>query len=206
MPSARVACTSPGQTTTSSSRCRSSIATRIDCVSCGRSEYLNSYPTRRPSCRMSRSSSAPPCVAQKKACWGRVVRRICSSLGFCSLHSHCDSVFQQSDQLSGTVSAGCHRSNMLPYAGLPQCDKHVEEGSVRKELRSKPFVGAHFPMWVQVFPCGCKFSTCTCPRQDGILSPQGRWVGFFELWVHIFPCGCKFSHVAARFQLAGSTR
>ena len=34
-------------------------------------------------------------------------------LGFCSLHSHCDSVFQQFDQLSGTVSAGCHRSNVL---------------------------------------------------------------------------------------------
>jgi hypothetical protein len=33
---------------------------------------------------------------------------------------------------------------MLPYTGLPQCDEHVEEGSVRKELRSKPFVGAHF--------------------------------------------------------------
>ena len=36
-----------------------------------------------------------------------------SSLGFCSLHSHCDSVFQQSDQLSGTVAAECRRSNML---------------------------------------------------------------------------------------------
>ena len=35
------------------------------------------------------------------------------NLGFCSLHSHCDSVFQQSDQLCGTVSAGCHRKTVL---------------------------------------------------------------------------------------------
>ena len=38
----------------------------------------------------------------------------------------------------------CHRQNVLPYTGLPQCDEHVEEGSVRKEMRSKPFVGARF--------------------------------------------------------------
>jgi len=38
----------------------------------------------------------------------------------------------------------CHRSNVLPYTGLPQCDEHVEEGSVQKELRSNPFVNAHF--------------------------------------------------------------
>ena len=23
-------------------------------------------------------------------------------------------------------------------------------------------VGAHFPMWVQVFPCGCEFFPCGC--------------------------------------------
>jgi len=45
-------------------------------------------------------------------------------------------------------------------------------------------VAASFPMWLQVFPCGCKFSTCridkmkSCrhKRQDKILSPQ-REVG-----------------------------
>ena len=109
-----------------------------------------------------------------------------ASLGFCSLHSHCDSVFQQSDQLSGTVSAGCHRSNMLPYTGLPQCDEHVQEGWVRKELRSKPFVGAHF-RGCKFSTRGCKFSTCTCLQQDEILLPQ-REVGRGTL-----NCGCKFS-------------
>jgi len=34
-------------------------------------------------------------------------------LGFCSLHSHCDSFFQQSDQLSETPAARCHRKNVL---------------------------------------------------------------------------------------------
>ena len=100
-----------------------------------------------------------------------------------------NSVFQQSDQLSETPAAGCHRKNVLPYTGLPQCDEHVEEGSVRKELPSKPSVGASFPMWVRVFPCGCEFPTCTCLRQDEISSPQ-RDVGY------------KLSHVGASFQLA----
>ena len=58
-------------------------------------------------------------------------------LGFCSLQSHCDSVFQQFDQLSGTVSA------VVPSL------KHA----------------AIFPMWVRVFPCGCEFSTCTSPTR-----------------------------------------
>ena len=65
-------------------------------------------------------------------------------LGFCSFHSHCDSVFQQSDQLSGTVSA------LVP--------------SLKR--------AASFPMWVRVFPCGCEFShvgasfpTCTSPTR-----------------------------------------
>ena len=103
---------------------------------------------------------------------------------------------QQSDQLSETPAAGCHRSNMLPYTGMPQCDEHVEEGSVRKELRSQPFVGASFqlahafdkmksrrhkrevavsfpiPCGCEFSTCGCEFSTCTCLRQDEILSPQ----------------------------------
>ena len=29
-----------------------------------------------------------------------------------------------------------------------------------------------FELWVQVVPCGCKFSTCTCLQQDEILLPQ----------------------------------
>ena len=72
-------------------------------------------------------------------------------LGFCSFHSHCDSVFQQSDQLSGTVSA----------------------------LVPSPKRAASFPMWVRVFPCGCEFSTCTCLRHDEISSPQETWVRVF---------------------------
>ena len=67
----------------------------------------------------------------------------CASLGFCSLHSHCDRVFQQSDQLSETVSA----------------------------LVPSPKRAASSPMWLQVFPCGCKFVNC----------------------------GCKFSHVGTSF-------
>ena len=67
----------------------------------------------------------------------------CASLGVCSLHSHCDRVFQQSDQLSETVSA----------------------------LVPSPKRAASSPMWLQVFPCGCKFVNC----------------------------GCKFSHVGTSF-------
>ena len=70
-------------------------------------------------------------------------------------------------------------------------------------------VGAQLS-WLQVFPCGCEFSTCTCLRQDEILSPQGgrsfdtipscrhreprwsrvatgRWGDGFELSVQVFP-------------------
>ena len=82
---------------------------------------------------------------------------------------------QQSDQLSETPAAGCHRSNMLPYTGMPQCDEHVEEGSVRKELRSQPFVGASF----QLAHAFDKMKSRRHKRR-----------------------GCEFSHVGASFQLA----
>ena len=112
-----------------------------------------------------------------------------SELSFCSLHSHCDSVFQQSDQLFETVSAGCHRSNMLQV----------------------------FQRGCKFSTCGCKFSTCGCkfshvgasfqlalPRQDEILSPQDMQASDPQLVPSqdFLNCGCKFSHVGASFQLA----
>ena len=66
-----------------------------------------------------------------------------SSLGFCSLYSHTDRVFQQSHQLSGTS---------------------VRFGAIAQTCCKFSHVGASFPMWVQVshvgasFPCGCEFS------------------------------------------------
>jgi len=69
-------------------------------------------------------------------------------------------------------------------------------------------------MWVQVFPCGCKFSTCTSPtRWKSCRHKRGgcefshvgasfptctsptRWKScrHKERWVQVFPCGCEFS-------------
>jgi len=68
----------------------------------------------------------------------------------------------------------CHRQNVLPYTGLPQCDEHVEEGSVRKELRSKPFVGASFQL-----ADSTRDKMKSCRHKE-------RWGGTFELWQQVF--------------------
>ena len=95
------------------------------------------------------------------------------SLGFCSLHSHCDIVFQQSDQPSETVSAGCHRQTVLRV----------------------------FPCGCKFSHVGASFPTCTCLRQDEISSPQDIPAsdpqlvpsqGFFELWVQVFQLAHAF--------------
>ena len=53
-------------------------------------------------------------------------------------------------------------------------------------------------LWLQGFPCGCKFSHVAASfpmwlqvfnlqdRQDEILSPQERWAASFPMWVQVF--------------------
>ena len=101
-----------------------------------------------------------------------------------------NSLFQQSDQLSETPAAGCHRKNVLPYTGLPQCDEHVEEGSVRKELPSKPSVGTSFPMWVRVFNLHfpdtmTRSKSCRHKRYRNLILTDFE-PELFEFWVHVF--------------------
>jgi len=58
--------------------------------------------------------------------------------------------------------------------------------------------------WLRVFPCGCEFSTCTCLRQDEILSPQETPASDPQLVPSqcFLTRGCEFSYVGASFQLA----
>ena len=132
-----------------------------------------------------------------------------TELGLCSIYSHCDSVFQQSDQLSETVSA---LVPSLKHAVIHSPCRSVRSVSRKDRPEKSCFpslsrvhifpcgckfshVGASFPMWVQVFSCGCEFSlvgasfsTCTSPtrRQDEISSPQRQVGASFLLWVRVF--------------------
>ena len=58
---------------------KSAIATRMDFVIPGASPNLNSNPIRRPCHNTIKSSSAPPCVAQKYASRSPVICSVCSS-------------------------------------------------------------------------------------------------------------------------------
>ena len=104
------------------------------------------------------------------------------SLGFCSLYSHRDSVFQQSDQLSETVSAGCLRKNVLrvfpshvgasfqlalAFDKMKSCRHKRYRHLILSWFRARFFriVGARFSMWVRVF-------NLHFPDKMEILSPQ----------------------------------
>ena len=94
-----------------------------------------------------------------------------TELGLCSIYSHCDSVFQQSDQLSETVSA------LVP--SLKHAVIHSPCRSVRSVSRKDRPEKSCFPSLsrVHIFPCGCKFSHVGAS---------------FLLWVRVFSCGCEF--------------
>jgi len=60
-----------------------------------------------------------------------------------------------------------------------------------------------FELWLQVFPCGCKFSNLHFPdkmkscrhKTYGHLVLNGFRASVFKPWLQVFPCGCKFSNL-----------
>ena len=125
-----------------------------------------------------------------------------TELGLCSVYSRCDSVFQQSDQLSETVSA---LVPSLKHAAIHSPCRSVRSVS-RKDRSEKSCVPSLSR--VHIFPCGRTFSLVGASfllwlrvfqlallRQDEISSPQRHVGAGFLLWVQVFSCGCKFSNL-----------
>jgi len=83
------------------------------------------------------------------------------------------------------MSGGQHGGPRLKNCRGPACRSVTSMSrNDRSEKRCVPSL-----LWVHIFPCGCKSSTCTCLRHDEDLVATKRR-------------GCKFSHVGASFQLA----